>query len=99
MTIKEIDQWHLIGNKLTVDLGICRCQRKLKSFIDILAGIHKKSLTNDYNYTGEEYFILAFLDSKDLITHGTNCEYPIVLDTEFWRWVLEVKDSPYLEDN
>lgn len=38
---KQIDdkEWHKIGDKLTTYLGICGCQRKLKSIIDVLVTI------------------------------------------------------------
>jgi hypothetical protein len=104
--MQDVNKWHEIGDKLTAYLGICSCQRKLKSFIDILVriwenGNSRKVLLGEEQrpWTGEEYMILAFLDNRNLICHGTNCEYPIIVDNEFWQWVLSVKDSPYLEDN
>lgn len=101
--IENTDEWHKIGNKLCDFLGICHCQRKLKSIVNVLVSIHNKEKTRDF--TGEEYLILALLDSKNLITHGVNCEYPIILhmhksdQEDFWAWILKIKDSPYLEDN
>lgn len=104
--IENTEEWHKIGNKLCNFLGICSCQRKLKSIVDVLVRIHEKGTRTDetvHNYTAEEYLILALLDDKNLITHGVNCEYPIILhitkEEDFWEWVLKIKDSPYLEDN
>ena len=99
--IENIDEWHRIGNKLCKYLQICSCQRKLKSFVDILIKIWNKRdyLQTGETFTAEEYLILANLDAVNLIVHGTNCEYPIIIENEFWIWLNEIKDSPYLEDN
>lgn len=99
--IENLKEWHKIGYKLCGYLKICSCQRKLKSFVTILANIYSKKeyLRTGEEFTGEEYMILAMLDSLNLIVHGTNCEYPIILENEFWDFINEVKDSPYLEDN
>jgi len=99
--IENLEEWHKIGDRLCKYLGICPCQRKIKSFIDILANIYKKKeyLKTGEQFTIEEYMILAVLDSLNLVVHGTNCEYPIILENEFWDFINEVKDSPYLEDN
>lgn len=100
--MNDIDEWYKIGNKLTKTLRICGCQRKLKSIIEVLNRIRDKYEHGNTEYTGEEYLILALLDSNtdNLITHGTNCEYPIFQDLDgFWKWVREVKDSEFLEDN
>lgn len=113
---REIDtkEWHKIGDKLTAYLGICGCQRKLKSIIDVLVRIYDKGQTGEHNWTAEEYLILAMLDARKLITHGVNCEYPIISPTmtrdevlifnnlytvDFWEWINSVKDNPNLEDN
>ena len=100
---KEInyEEWHKIGNKLCTYLRICKCQRKLKSIVDILIKIYEKGKNNERSWTSEEYLILAFLDSINLITHGTNCEYPIMISTnsDFWEWLYSIKDNPNLCDN
>lgn len=95
-------EWHKIRDKLTTSLKICGCQRKLKFIIEALNNIREKHDNGNNSYTGEEYLILALLDANtsNLITHGINCEYPILRDMEgFWQWVKEVKDNPNLEDN
>lgn len=94
-------EWHKIGDKLTSDLGICGCQRKLKSIVEVLNNILDKFENNNTSYTGEEYLILALLDTNtNLIYHGTNCEYPIIDNTiDFWKWIREVRNSEFLEDN
>jgi hypothetical protein len=103
---KQVDdkEWDKISYKLTNYLGICGCQRKLKSIIDVLVRIYDKGQAGEHNWTPEEYLILAMLDSRGLITHGVNCEYPIILhmtrnDDDFWEWVNSVKDNPNLDDN
>lgn len=98
MTEKD-KEWHKIGITLTGCLGICQCQRKLKSFVNVLIRIYNKYKNNTKNWTEEEYIILSFLDSRGLITHGTNCEYPIILDNDFWKYVNLIKDNEFLEDN
>jgi aspartate oxidase len=100
--MKNIDEWHKIGNTLSDYFGICRCQRKLKTIVDNLVSIYEKcNSTDENNFTGAEWLIIALMDrNTNAITHGTNCEYPIInKEDEFWKWILEVKDSPYLEDN
>ena len=103
---KQIDdkEWHKIGDKLTNYLGICGCQRKLKSIVDVLVRIYDKGKTGKHNWTAEEYLILAMLDARNLITHGINCEYPIILhmprnNDDFWEWINSIKDNPNLDDN
>lgn len=101
--MKSIDEWHKIGNKLTSYFGICSCQRKLKTIVDSLYSIYKKLDTDEltFEFTGTEWLIIALLDANtDAITHGTNCEYPILnRDHEFWKWIIEIKDNVNLEDN
>jgi len=102
--INNTDEWHKIGDKLCAFLKICACQRKLKSIVEVLVRIKEKGEKGDHGWTAEEYLILAMLDSRDLITHGINCEYPIILhmngqQEDFWEWLEKIKDSPYLEDN
>lgn len=108
---REIDtqEWHKIGDYLTSYFKICSCQRKLKTIVDNLYEIYLK--LKDYRenntpleFTGAEWLVLATLDAmyplKDAICHGINCEYPILLeDSEFWKWVIETKGNPNLEDN
>lgn len=100
---KDHEEWSQIRDKLTSYLGICGCQRKIKSIIDVLARIHEKGQTGEHNWTAEEYLILAMLDSKNLIMHGINCEYPILIHRtngdDFWEWICSVKDNPNLYDN
>jgi hypothetical protein len=98
-------EWCKIGDKLTNYFGICGCQRKLKSIIDNLYSIYDKcdydSPNHKFEFTGAEWLLIAILDrSSNAITHGINCEYPILnKEDEFWKWILEVKDNPNLEDN
>lgn len=98
---EELKEWHKIGDKLTKYFNICSCQRKLKTIVDNLVSIYEKCLIRDYNFTGAEWLLIAMLDSfSSAICHETNCEYPIIMkDDEFWKWIMEVKDSPYLKDN
>lgn len=100
----ELEEWHKIGNKLTNYFGICSCQRKIKSIIDNLYSIYTKCNYEDPNrdFTGAEWLVIAMIDrySKEEITHGVNCEYPIINEnSEFWKWIIEVKNNPYLTDN
>jgi hypothetical protein len=98
--MKDINEWHKIGNKLTSYLGICSCQRKLKSIVEILIHINIKISNHDWNaLTMNELLITALLEKRGLITHGTNCEYPFIGNEEFWNWLSEIKDNEYLEDN
>ena len=99
-------EWHKIGDYLTTYFGICSCQRKLKSIVDNLYSIYEKCIgayegTHERDFTGAEWLIIALLDkSTDAVCHGINCEYPIInKDDELWKWVLETKDNPNLEDN
>lgn len=103
---KEVNlkEWHEIRDKLTNYLGICKCQRKLKSIINVLVRIYDKGQNGIHDWTAEEYLILAMLDARGLITHGINCEYPIILhmnrnNDDFWEWIKTVKDNPNLDDN
>lgn len=105
---KEVnnEEWHRIGDTLTSFFGICNCQRKLKSIVDNLFFIYEKCNGNkdkvyEREFTGTEWLIIALLDkNSQAITHGTNCEYPIInKKNEFWKWIIEVKDNPNLEDN
>lgn len=100
------EEWHKIGDKLTGYFGICPCQRKIKSIIDNLYSIYKKNIDayeigTPRDFTGAEWLIIALMDKNGTaITHGTNCEYPMIdKENPFWEWILEVKDSPYLKDN
>ncbi len=103
--MNNTEEWHKIGNKLTSWFGICSCQRKLKSIINNLYSIYEKCNgayegTHDRDFTGAEWLLIALLDKAGAITHGINCEYPIInKELEFWKWIIEIKDSPYLEDN
>lgn len=99
--MNDIEEWHKIGDKLTNYFGICNCQRKIKSIIDNLVSIYDKCLKSDYNFTGAEWLVIALMDRKsNAISHGINCEYPIIMKEDpFWIWINEVKNSPYLEDN
>jgi hypothetical protein len=104
--MKNIEEWYKIGNTLCDYFGICRCQRKLKTIVDNLVSIYEKSIgafegTHERDFTGAEWLLLAILNSKSTaVMHGINCEYPIInKEDDFWKWILEIKDSPYLEDN
>jgi hypothetical protein len=86
----ETAQWHKIGNKLCNYLQICSCQRKLKSIIDNLYSIYIKCNgayegTHERDFTGAEWLLIAILDRHSAyISHGINCEYPIInKDNEF----------------
>ncbi len=105
--IDNIEEWHRIGNKLTKYLKICSCQRKLRSIIDNLWEMHEKNRAayetgGDRQFTGAEWLVWAMIDANTagIVDHGINCEYPITYsESEFWEWIKEVKDSPYLQDN
>jgi len=104
--MENIEEWHKIGNILAFYFDTCSCQRKLKSIIDSLYIIYQKIESSEekgvpISFTGSEYLLISIMDSKNLgINHGINIEYPILIrNTPFWKWILEVKDSPYLEDN
>jgi len=98
--------WEQIGRELTNFFGICACQRKLKTIVDNLVSIRKKCtdayvLGTPRDFTGAEWLLIALMDADSYgIAHGTNCEYPIIIeDHPFWKWIDEVKDNPNLEDN
>ena len=98
--------WHEIGDELTSKFNICGCQRKLKTIVDNLYSIYQKLITfqdtgDDLDFTGAEWLLVAMIDKNTkAITHGVNCEYPIInQDDEFWKWVIETKDNPNLKDN
>lgn len=102
------EEWHKIGNKLAGFFGICNCQRKHKTIVDALVSIYenlKLDREKQRPFTGVELLIIAIIDRwpggvTAPICHGTNIEYPILVkEHEFWKWLLEVKDNPNLEDN
>ncbi len=100
----NIEEWHKIGYRLAYYLDICGCQRKLKSIVDILVHIDIKISNQDWKaLKAEELLITALLEKRGLLAHGTNCEYPIKsaqkFSINFWNFIHEIKDSPYLEDN
>lgn len=100
--MNNIEEWHKIGNKLCDYFGICKCQRKLKTIINSLYIIYNKLDSLEYAvFTGSELLIIAILDSKtDAVTHGINIEYPTLnKDSKFWKFILDSKDSLFLEDN
>lgn len=103
MTQEEIElkEWHKIGDTLTEYFGICGCQRKLKTIVDNLHSIYIKLKAEDFNFTGAEWLLIALIEKQSTaITHGVNCEYPIIMENDhLWKWVVETKDSPYLKDN
>lgn len=89
-----------IGRQLTKELGICDCQRKLLSIVRALIGIRDKILSRNLKFSANEVLIITFLDSKKLLTHGVNIEYPILDEGhEFWKWIESIKNNPNLEDN
>lgn len=98
---KVYESWGQINKKLTSFMGICSCQRKLKSIINGLALIYEKGQTGEYPFDGNEWLLIALLEKHpdDIVTHGINCEYPIFREHAFWDWVLETKDNPNLSDN
>lgn len=94
--------WHEIGDKLTKYLNICSCQRKIKSIVTVLLNIYNKIELGHFDFTPEEYLIVALLDAKGYITHGINIEYPMIVsvtEDSFWLWLQEIKDNPNLVDN
>ena len=97
-------EWEEMRDKLTNYLGICECQRKIKSIVDVLVAIYDKGKTEEHDWTAEEYLILALLDAIGLITHGINCEYPIIIhltdkEDDFWEWINSIKNNPNLQDS
>lgn len=98
---EELKEWHKIGDKLTGYFRICSCQRKLKTIVDNLVSIHDKCIVRNFDFTGTEWLIIAMMDrNSNAISHGVNCEYPILnQDDPFWTWIMEIKDSPHLTDN
>ncbi len=95
----QIESWKSIRKTLTDYLQICGCQRKLKSIISVLSNIHYKINNENKGFTDEEFLICALLHRANLLTHGINCEYPIIKNEEFWDWVLRTKDNANLENN
>lgn len=99
-TESNTTEWKAIGQRLTSELGICDCQRKLLSIVRALVGIQDKVLSRNLKFSANEVLIIAFLDSKKLITHGVNIEYPSLDEEhEFWKWIKSIKNNPNLEDN
>lgn len=105
---REIDnkEWHKIGDELASMFNICSCQRKLKTIVDNLYEIYMKLVDFQDNqtplkFTGTEWLIIAMIDrNTPAIAHGINCEYPIIMRDEiFWKWIIEAKNNPNLEDN
>ena len=94
-----MNEWKKINTRLTNELGICNCQRKLKSIIDCLVEIKRKIESGKYGYNGHEFLICALLEQKGLIEHGINCEYPILMNDNFWQWIEETVKNPNLSDN
>lgn len=100
MTKVDDKEWHYIGNRLTDYLGICSCQRKLKSIVDVLISIYEKAESGKHGYTPSEFLICAMLEKRNFLTHGINCEYPIIdKNIQFWIWIVSLKDNPNLTDN
>jgi hypothetical protein len=97
--MEHIEEWHELGNKLSEQLGICNCQRKIKSITTVLLNIKHKSESNIHGYNSEEYLICALLNRIGLMTHGVNSEYPYLVEHEFWEWLEIIKDDPNLIDN
>lgn len=97
--MENIEEWHKLGNKLSEQLGICNCQRKIKSITTVLLNIKHKSESNTHGYTAEEHLICALLHRIGIMTHGINAEYPYLVDNEFWQWLENIKDDPNLSDN
>ena len=93
---KDFENWDNLQYRLTTFFGICSCQRKLKTIIDNLVSIKEKLIDRNFNFTGSEWLIIAILDKNtDSITHGINCEYPIInTENPMWKWIDEVKDNP-----
>ncbi len=100
---KNVDsvEWHKIGDRLTSMFNICSCQRKLKTIVDNLYEIYIKLEAQNFTFTGTEWLIIAMLDRhSNAVYHGINCEYPILnKEDELWKWIIETKDNPNLEDN
>ncbi len=94
-------EWHRIGDELCRIFNICSCQRKLKTIIDNLYSIYLRLEKRDFTFTGTEWLIIAMIDrNSDAITHGINCEYPILnKDNYIWKFIIESYNNPNLEDN
>lgn len=103
-------EWHRIGDTLTEYLGICGCQRKIKSIVDNLWEMKRKNQDAYENgtkreFTGSEWTLFAMMENrggklKGAVMHGVNCEYPIIIvEHSFWKWIDEIKNNPNLEDN
>jgi hypothetical protein len=93
------NEWKKIQVRLCTYLGICGCQRKLKGIVEALVVIHDKVASGKRGFTGAEFLICAMLEKRGLLEHGINCEYPILYNSEFWDWIMEIKDNEDLEDN
>ncbi len=98
----EDKEWHRIQEVIVGTFRLCECQRKIKSIVDALYSIYVNlDKGMPYQFTGAEWLLIGMMDkSSDMVTHGINMEYPILnRDHEFWKWIIEIKDSPYLKDN
>jgi hypothetical protein len=101
MTDLKTCDWKQLGRTLSHNLRICECQRKLRSIVLILMSIRAKCREGEHDsLTPEELFITSLLDrnGSELVTHGTNAEYPI-LTGDLWDWLDEIWQNPNLEDN
>lgn len=95
-------EWNRLNRKLCSLLQICPCQRKLKSIVMILLSIYNKLIVMKWDeLTPEELLICNLLDvNTEWITHGVNCEYPILKrGGELWDFVLSAQYNPALIDN
>jgi aspartate oxidase len=99
--VSDVNEWHRLGNTLSDYLGICRCQRKLMAIYRILTSIKDKCISNNWEeLTYDELLICALLEQKNIITHGTNCEYPIVNSAHpIWKFLEDEKDNENLVNN
>jgi len=97
----EHEEWQRIADVITSTFKICSCQRKIKTIVDNLYEIYVKLDERKFEFTGAEWLIIAMMDkSSNLVVHGINCEYPMLnKDEPFWKWIVEIKNSPYLKDN
>ena len=92
------DSFEEVRIKLSVYLNICPCQRKLRSIVDQLYNI-KRNIYRLNPINSEDVLLCAILDKLNILEHGINCEYPILTNMEFWKFIDKCYSNPNVINN
>ena len=90
----EVEEEQDDDHRLAEMLGVCSCIRQMDDIKQALAEIRRKirGPISPSAFSPAEYLAVALLDQyTDVITHGTNIEYPILMKEE------ELWDNIYME--